>query len=80
MLSNQSVSVHESLAPSARGVLPASLSFLITAWKSSHVLGTVIEAVLNSFGLYQMVLFELSLTMMAYRSPFTVPTSRMPGA
>ncbi len=60
MLSNQSVSGHPSPAPTAHGVLPASL-YCSVSWSSCyHVSGGWAPSSWSEFGLYQMTLFEFA--------------------
>ena len=65
MLSNQSVSVHESLAPSASGLSPLPLSVVRSVLSSSQVFGGWAPAAVSLSGRYQNVLLLLNLTMIA---------------
>src|SRR5438445_7819412 len=78
-LSNQSVRVHESPAPSPSGVWPFALRSVSSFVNEFQSVAADTPAVLNLSGRNHTVLLLLNFTMIAYCVPSTSPISRMPG-
>jgi hypothetical protein len=69
MFSNQSVSVHESLAPSAHGFMGSLVKLVVMVFSSSNV---VTGFTFESSGRYQTTLFEFAFATTPYVVPSTV--------
>ena len=75
MFSNQSVRVHESLPPTAKGIFPAATYLSAMATRPAQSVGGWTPKAANEAGLYHIVLFEFALTATPYNVPSAVPRS-----